>query len=191
MELSDLDIIQGCLERDKKAWDLFVDRFSKLIYWSIRKVFLAHALLNREELVQEVFQGVFERLIAKEELKKLKNADGLRKFISVMACHAALDEVKKATRAEKRTVSSESAFESHAISRGAVVQAITNETTEIIEAALSDMSPKERTCVELHCFNELTFRQVGDIVGVSDEAARAIVKRAKEKIKVKLSDPTP
>lgn len=184
MEPDDSRLIQACLEKDKKAWDLFVKRFSKLIYWSIRKVFMAYAFANREELVQEAFQEVFARLIGKDELKKLQNTGSVRKFLSVMACHTALDKAKALSRFERRAVTTE-VLENHPAE--SAPSAAADETARIIEGILNELSSKERACVELHYFNELTFREIEQLLGLSEDAASTIVRRAKEKIKAKFN----
>ncbi len=186
MELSDSELIHACIRKDKKAWDLFVESFSKLIYWNIRKVFAAYAFVNREELVQEVFQQVFERLIEKEELKKLQNSQSLRKFISVMAAHAALDRAKALGRFEKRVVSGEIPEATTAETPASVASA--NETTELIESVLNELSVRERTCVEFYYFNELTSREIGNILDITEDAVSAVVRRAKEKIRAGLTE---
>lgn len=184
MELSNTELIQGCLENNKKAWDLFVDRFSKLIYWNIRKVFGAYGFSKREELVQDVFQEVFERLIEKEELKALKHAESIRKYLSVSACNTALNKIKGVGRLEKRLISEE-AFEG--ISDDSRLPAVfANDTAALIESVLSELSSRERACIEFHYFNELTFKEIGAILNVSEDAASSVVRRAKEKIKIRL-----
>jgi len=186
LELNDSELIQACIEKNKRAWDLFVERFSKLIYWSIRKTLLAFAFANREELIQEIFQEIFERLIEKEELKKLQSAQSIRKFLSVMSCHAALDKAKAAGRFEKRVVLGE--VPESVLARSAAPRVFAEEESEMIEGILGELSPKERACVELHYFDELTFREVGNILGVSEDTVSTVVRRAKDKIKVKFNE---
>ncbi len=34
---SDSELLSGCITGNKAAWDVFVERYSKLIYWNVRK----------------------------------------------------------------------------------------------------------------------------------------------------------
>lgn len=146
----------------------------------------AHTFPNREDLVQEVFQEVFEKLVVRAELENLESVGSIRRYLSVMASRAAADKAKWVVRAGKRFVAEES-LEGYAAGRGTVSQAIANETSAAIESALGELTDRERTLVELTYLNELTFREAGELLGVEEEAARAIVRRAKEKIHTKLN----
>src|SRR3989338_9016856 len=95
---TDEDIVARCVEGRSDAWDLFVDRFSKLIYWSITKTLSRTPYKSRTELVREIFQEVFERLLEKEELQKLRSFKSIKPFLSVLACHRTLDKVKSLSR---------------------------------------------------------------------------------------------
>ena len=80
---------------------------------------------------------------------------------------------------------SDEALENHP-NRPGVSLASANETAALIESILNELSPHERACVEFYYFDDLTFREIGEVLAISEDAASSIVRRAKEKIKTRL-----
>lgn len=192
---SDEALVNGCLEGKKESWDLFVERFSKLIHWSIRRALENTPFHGRTGIGEEIFQEVFERLIEKEELSKLREIKRLRKYLAVAACHSALDKVKHLSRAEEKLVSTETAAgDSSADSAAPAVidaplehpedEALRKEREAVVESALDALSPKERACVEFHYMDGKTHREIGEILGVPQDTVSTIIRRTKEKLKI-------
>ena len=74
--MDDLEFIQQCASGDKKAWDEFVDKYSRLIYNYIYSVLKTKGLTLAQENIEELFQEIFFSLI-KDDFKKLKSFKGL------------------------------------------------------------------------------------------------------------------
>ena len=184
---SDHDLISGCLEGRKGSWADFVDRFSKLIYWSIHKTLEGGSFCARKDICEDIFQEVFKRLLEKEELARLRDIQRVRKFLSVMACHATLDTIKSLKRHEKKTVPIElETFEE----KGGVPAdfAVSKEKNEIIAGILNALPLKERACIELHYLDGRTHSEVGRILGMSQDTVSTVIRRTKEKLKTRFGE---
>jgi len=57
-----------------------------------------------------------------------------------------------------------------------------------IDAALSDLTPRERMVFELRHYQGLRLRAIGDVLGTSEEAAKNCLFRATQKMRVVLGD---
>ena len=57
-----------------------------------------------------------------------------------------------------------------------------------IEDALHDLTPRERTVFELRHYQGLRLRNIGEILGTSEEAAKNCLFRATQKMRVELGD---
>jgi len=57
-----------------------------------------------------------------------------------------------------------------------------------IEAALGDLTPRERMVFELRHYQGLRLRAIGDVLGTSEEAAKNCLFRATQKMRVVLGD---
>jgi len=175
---SDQELIAGCLEGRKESWDIFVERFSKLIYWGIWKVLESSSFIGRTDLAREIFQEVFETLLEKNELKKLRQAEAVRKFLTVMACHATMDKIKSLGRHERRiSISMEPDMPESGL------QAVSRERDLLISKTLEELTPKERLCVEWHCVDGKTHREISEILGLSQDTVSTIIRRTKEKLR--------
>ena len=186
----DEKLIAGCLARDKGSWDAFVDRFSRLVWWSIRKTLSGTRYQDREDIFEDIFQDVFERLLERGELEKLRSAESIRKFLSVMACHLALDRVKNVSRLEKKSAAMDAVPADIAAKDGRDPrsEAMAREADAELALALRGLSAKERACIELRYLEGLPDVRIGAILGLPVDTVSSIVRRSREKLRKILSE---
>ncbi len=195
MPESDRELIEGCLAQHKKAWDLFVARFSNLIYWSVQRTLEKSAFASRKDLADDIFQEIFRRILEHRELEKLLEVRNLRQFLIVMATHATLDKIKSFRRQESREVSLEKEFFlkdseepiilADTLSDGSPdpsAQVISGERDLVISEILERLSPKERTCVEWHYVDGKAHQDIAAILGLPVGTVSSIIQRTKEKL---------
>lgn len=181
---SDSKLIAGCIEGRKESWDKFVDQFSKLIYWSIQKTLETSSYKVRSDLAHEIFQECFERLLEKKELETLKNIDSIRKFLAVMASRLTVDKIRSISRHENRISSDISMLEeSGRAVKEPSQSALSNEQAALVSTALSELSAKQKLCVEWYYVDGKTHREISEILGLPIDTVSATIRRAREKIK--------
>ena len=179
-ETNDQELIAGCLRQDKASWEAFVERFARLVHWSIRQSLQQAPPGGTEEFCREVFQDFFTHLIDKNELSKLRQVENVRKFLSVMACHRTLDRLKSLSRhARKMRPAEELLQEIPAPSTGA-------DWSGVLRDCLQDLSLKDRACLEFYFVEGKTARDIGEILGLGEDTVRTVIRRAKENLKQKL-----
>ena len=184
MEASDQELIAGCVRGDAAAWEQFVERFAKLVHWSIRKSFERIPPGGRDDFCREVFQDFFKRLIDRNELSKLRETDNVRKFLSVMALHLAMDRIKLLNRHANKMRPVEELLPEE--EEKAVVLSEKQEPPEMddwLEESLRGLSAKERLCLELFIVEGKTAAESGRILGISENTVHSVVRRSKEKLK--------
>lgn len=179
----DRRIIEGCISGDKRSWDSFVDRFSKLIYWSIHETLKDSSFGERKYLPQEIFQDLFGRLFEKEQLARLRDVQSIRRFLNVMACHATLDKIKSLSRHEKKTALIDSIDWAKPQT---VHEPQRNEMAAIVEEVLGELEPKEKACIEFYYVSEYTHRQIAQMLGMPQDTVSTIIRRSRDKIKISL-----
>ena len=190
-ELGDQELISGCLKNDAACWQVFVGRFSRLVHWSIRKTLGSSPASGREELIREVFQEFFERLLEKNELAKLRDAGSLRKFLSVMACHMTLDKLKSVSRHARKNSPLESLLPGHEDAALAFLPAdplLQAESDGLLAEALKELSPKERACLRFHYEEGKTHAEIGRLLGMPEDTVSTVMRRTREKLRKKLSE---
>ncbi len=196
---ADEALLQGCLRGDARAWDEFVTRFSRLIYWAIRRVLSDSRFAGQEDMVSDIFQDVFRKIYEKNSLLLLKDANNLKKFLIVLSTHQTLDHIKNISRMEKKNVSiDEVSFGGRGeadLTPAVEIQAASSPAEKVSERekhsalseAIESLPPRERACLEFHLYDEKTHREIGELLGITQDTASSLVRRAKEKIKEKIS----
>ncbi len=198
---SDQDLIVGCIEGKRDSWDAFVERFSRLIYWGIFKALEGTAFQESTDLCNEIFQEIFTRLVERDELNSLRELTSVRKFLSVMTCRATLDKLKALRRQEKSRVDMEKIILNEESGEESVMETalegaasnpaddvISKEREGVIGEVLETLSLKERACVEFYYVDGKAHREIGEILGMPQDTVSSIIRRAKEKLRLRLAD---
>ena len=189
---NDKALIEGCLKSRKESWDIFVERFSRLIHWSIRKTLEDSSFRGRADLPQEIFQELFVKLLERNELERLRDAESIRKFLSVAACHLTMDKLKKLIRSEKKIAEAflpnadEDLDASEWIKDEAsdpALKAVNQERNLLIAQTLQDLSKKERLCVEWHYLEGKTHKEISEILGLPMDNISSAIRRIRERLK--------
>lgn len=189
---NDETLLAACLRGDAGAWDEFVKRYSRLIYWSIRQTVRQSRFGAREDLVGDVFQDVFGKIFEKSAMLRLNDARNIRKFLVVLSANLTLDRLKGLSRLEGKSVYLD-APEGEAglcgpidtLESGPAGTAARKERQAIVVDVLGGLSTREKACLEMHFFDGRTHREIALVLGLPQDTVSSIIRRAKEKIKDK------
>lgn len=187
----DTELIQGCLEGRKGSWDIFVERYSRLVYWSIWKTLERQNVPDKEELCREVFQDFFERVLERARLERLLAAENLRNYIQSIVCHLVFDRLRHASRRGR----SESPLEVLDLETPAGTGgpdageiAANRELEGVLRSAVEALSAKEKACVELCYVDGRTHREIGLLLNMPQDTVSTILRRAKERLRETLKE---
>ena len=186
---SDKALLRACSRRDSRAWEEFVRRFSKLIYWAIRKTLEGSKFHGDEDLIGDIFQDAFGKIFERDVLSDLKNPGHIRKFLVVLSTHLTLDRLKHTRRREERYVFTEDldrASEAPEVD-SPDFGVLKNEREILIGEALNSLGNQERACFEFYIYEEKSHQEIGLLLGISQEAVSSIIRRAKERVREKLA----
>lgn len=187
-KLSEERLVNACRIGDARAWNEFVERYSKLVYWSIHKT-LEKSACYTEDMLKDLFQDIFHKLMEKRELENLRDAANLAKFITVLSAHCTLDRIKGYRRLQTRSQSLEDVESGSAfLQTSASLNIEERELRGVLDGILQELSEKERVCVELCCVYNRTHQEIADILQISVDTVSSVIRRTKEKIKKKLED---
>jgi len=189
----DRALVDACVAGEKRAWDEFVGRFSKLVWWSVGKAFAGTPYASRRDVHEDVFQETFARLLERGELGTLREATSVRKFLAVSACRRALDRAKSLSRAERRTSAGEDAESPilDTISDGAPDPAEAASGTErrrLVAETLQGLPSRERLCIEMHYGEGLTHREISEALGIPQDTVSTVIRRTRVKLKSLLEE---
>ena len=93
----DNSLLERCLAQDKKAWDVFVDRYNRLIYNAIVQTLNKYSFAIENQIVDDLFQTVFLSLI-EYNYKKLRQFQGkckLSSWLHIIAVRITINFLRK------------------------------------------------------------------------------------------------
>ena len=183
--LSDSEIVLSCLGGQKGAWEAFVGRFSRLIYWSIHRILQASEAGDRQDLAEDIYQDVFQYLLAKEELSRLRESKNVRRYLCVIAAHRAQDKLRALRRTEGRCLDLDLVDPAALAEAPAAPNRVRD---EIIGSVLATLKPKERFCLALHYYEERPHREIAALMGLPLDTVSSTIRRAREKLKERFLD---
>ena len=177
----DVQLIQAVLAGDDSAFGILVEKYQKSVHalaW--RKIGDFH---HAEEITQDTF------LRAYQKLSTLKNPSQFLRWLHVIANRLCLNWLRKEKKREKQLQSlegtpmeevAESAYERYVLEQRETEA--TEQRFEIVNKLLDKLPEGERTVMTLHYLGEMTTREISKFLGVSVEAVRLRLYRARKRL---------
>jgi RNA polymerase sigma-70 factor, ECF subfamily len=172
----EFDLIIAIAHGDHEAFERLVRRYQSPLH-----NFLARYLEDRgaaEDLAQEVFLKVHQmapRFIPKGRVSS---------WIFKIAYNLAQNELKRRSRL-RRMVDHEW-YREGAAYRGSTEAAAQREVEEEFMAALHDLSEDQRAALQLRVAEELSYREISEIMGASVQSVESLLFRARKRLRQSL-----
>jgi RNA polymerase sigma-70 factor, ECF subfamily len=172
MDLSQL--VRSAQSGDERARTELVGRAVRLVYGR------AYRRLNGKAVAEDVAQEAL--LKALEALPQLRNPDAYLPWLARITDNVLADHWKS-RRDEEAAEEAVGQVVAQKVDASADRALERREDQERIRAALETLRPMNRLAIELFYFQELSSREVAYFLGVSDEAARIRLTRARRELK--------
>jgi RNA polymerase sigma-70 factor, ECF subfamily len=97
---SDTKLIKACLAQDKVAWDMFVEKYSRLICHAIVITLKKHLTAPENQVVDDLFHTVFLSLIENnyKKLRQFKWKSKLSSWLHIIAVRTTIDYLRKQSK---------------------------------------------------------------------------------------------
>ena len=194
------DLITGCINKDKRSWDIFVGRYSKVVYWAIRDRLKRFGYNFEDEDINDIHQDVFITLWAGDKLAQLKERDKVAGWLAMVAGNAAIDYFRRMKRqsppnsisiyeeiyknGDDETRTLEEVLPSKA--PGPDREAQLSEAREVLESVIEALRPKERIAVKLDLLHGMKHSEIADTLNIPVNTVSTTIARAKKYLKEKL-----
>jgi RNA polymerase sigma-70 factor, ECF subfamily len=160
-------LLPGLAAGQSQAFDLLYDRFASRLFAA------AMRMLGRREDAEDVVQDVFMSMVRSR--RQLGRVDDLPAYLFAVLRHAAARQV---VRRSRQPVATEVAEEAAAT---AVEQ--DHVRGEELRLAVAALPPKQREVIAMKTDGELTFAQIGQVLGISPNTVASRYRYALEKLR--------
>jgi RNA polymerase sigma factor (sigma-70 family) len=180
MRTEDGYIINKCLNGDKEAFGLLVDKYKAGIYaLALSKL---HNFHDAEDVTQNVFIKAFQKL------HTLRRWDSFLSWLCSITYNLCSKHIRsKVRRPDGDFIEDQNPADldtSYVNSyRNALVSESLNEMNEAISKALESLPENYQQVITLHYFNNMDSVQIAKFLGISPEAVRQRLTRARSELK--------
>lgn len=174
-------LVERCLRGDQDAWRELVRVYGPVVLAVVRRTLGIRDEDEAEDLCAEVFRALIENGGAR--LRAYNPRYALSTWLGAIARSVALDWLRSrraAERAERRA--SLPAGEDSPVER-----AMREETAHAVDAALGELSPRERLAVRLFYYRGLRYREIASALRMPVNTVSSILFRVLEKLRERLS----
>ena len=172
----DLEFVERLKASDPTAYEELIERYAEMVYR------VAYRILqdphDAEDAMQETFLTVYRRI------GSFRGDSKFSTWLYRIATNVALDMVRARQRKQGHDVSWDDSEEEGAPLPDTVTPLpeeilLTQEMREILEEELQQLSPKLRTALVLYELEGLPMKEVAEVLGISESAAKVRVHRAR------------
>lgn len=163
--ISETDLIQGCLQDDRRMQEELYNRFSGKMY----AVCLRYAGNSQEaeDILQEGFIKIFRKL------SSFRGDGSFEGWIRRIFVNTAIEHFRRKKYLQPVTEKEENMLEGDQIS---VLDGLAER--DIINL-IQDLSPGYRTVFNMYVVEGYTHKEIGDILGISEGTSKSQLSRAK------------
>lgn len=167
MNISDNDIIEQMRTHPQKGMKLLMDQYQERLYWHIRRLVVSHD--DAQDLLQETFLKVYR------SFDSYKGESALYSWLYRIATNVTLSYLRTkklecSSLDDVRGMESDEYFE------------FTDEAAVALQKAIHSLPPKQQTVFNMRYYDELSFKEIAEVIGSTESSAKANFHFAKTKV---------
>jgi len=176
------ELLKGCISGDKEEWNIFIQRYSKLIYHTIYKTHRVNDKPANPDDINDLFQEVFTSFCA-DNFKKLRMFDStkgctLPSWLRMITVRMTIDHLRK--NRPVTSIDDLSAEPSQACDQEAIID---EESIKYLREMIEELPAKDKLLIELFFMRELPPEEVAQILHISVGAFYTRKNRIIEKLR--------
>jgi RNA polymerase sigma factor (sigma-70 family) len=188
--LTDRELLDACIQGSEKSWDVFVDKYTNLIYHTIRQVLNTYRIELRTQQKNDIHNNLLLFLI-EDDYKKLRQYDGRNKcsvssWLRVVTSNFVLNAVKKQKSQVPLNSTTDRALEIEDLSvcreQRPEEGLLGKEHKELIDELTSELNANDMLFVDLLYRKELTPESIAEILSTSINNVYSKKVRIKKKL---------
>lgn len=177
MAKTDKEIIEEILNGNASSFESIVERYQQTIF--LAAIGILQNVEDAEDAVQETFVNAFVNL------SSFRNESSLTTWLYRIAINKSLELKRKRSKTEAfKVVKGDQIINNEQVCTSSIESSIiTKEKREIFQNAISKLPGNQRTAIILSRYNELSNREVSEVMKISEKAVESLLHRAKENLK--------
>lgn len=170
-DISD-EILIKASEGDIKSFEAVYRAAAGFVYNTAFRV--AGSRQDAEEITQEVFMRVYNKL------KEFRFESSFKTWVYRIAVNCALNRVKKTSKDRNRRVEFDENIHAAQTANDAETEIDGEHRKDMVNSLLNTLNPQQRACIVLRNIENLSYRQIADVLDVNINTVRSRLKRARE-----------
>jgi len=187
----DKKLIEQCSLGNREASEIFVQRYSNLIYHSVRHALIVKQISYTRDDLEDIHNTVFLHLFDKKCRKLIqyqgKNGCSLATWIRTVTVRIVLNYIRKrgvdGIREREKSIPLEDIAELREKESEAGALLEQSELEQLLKNEIQKLPPKERLLLKLHFEQDLSLPEVSEIMGITVKNAYTIKHRAVQRLK--------
>ncbi|VVM05744.1 ECF RNA polymerase sigma-E factor [Methylacidimicrobium cyclopophantes] len=165
---------------DDEAFRLLIERHKLAVFGT------AFKMLQDRFLAEEITQKVFLRVYW--AAKRYRPTAKFRTWLFTILRRLVLNEFRRRPSAEVLILTGDDpgAGSSQTTARSPAEMLLDKERIDLVERAIASLPPKQRLAVLLKGYEDLSYEEIGRVLGLSLSATRALLFRARESLRKSL-----
>lgn len=172
--------LQPCLRGEKKAWDAFVEKFSPMIYASVKRTLSSSSTNIPGRTLEDIAQEVFFRLI-RDDYRLLRQFDpkraSLSTWLALVARSVCIDQLRK------RQIETFSLEDSDIKASSGSLNSAKTESANSEALPLHLLTARQRLVLNMLFEEQMSVSQAAKIIGVDNQTIRSTKHKALERLR--------
>jgi RNA polymerase sigma factor (sigma-70 family) len=203
MPLTEKELVFACLEDKPEAWKEFIARYQRLVFSvvfkKLRQTDLGFARHSAEEVTQDIFLYIWRE----KKLAQLIAHEKLASWLAMIAFHRTIDFLRSRGGRPLREEIAASSFvceetDDDTATEGLYARIAVKRTPrdcaddaqrkKIFGEAFAALREKERLIAQFHLIDDLKYKDIARILGLTMSDVAVTLQRAKEKLRAYLKN---
>jgi len=159
----DITLVEAAIDGDAESFTELCKRYYPAM------VAIAHSILGDRDLAEDAAQEAFAK--AAVNLPQIKNKKKFPGWLAVICRNAARELIRREKSHNRTDDLSRTATEDNR-----------DDSTEVVKYALSKLSASSREVIYLRYYDGLSYEQISEVLGISEQAINGRLRRAKKKL---------
>lgn len=173
-----IDLVRRCRQGDRQAFDEIVSLHERWLRAAVRNLYPRHD----EEWRQDAFSDVIEKIWV--SIPRLRSDSSFRGWAYSVCRHVCATSYRRDPARRLQTAPLDDAYEIVDTASGDMDDLL---TLEAARRAVSSLPYRLRIVMALRCEEELSYRQIGETLGIPDRTVKARLHEGRERLRRKWS----